>query len=123
MNLAECRFTHAGQDVRFTVFSDSAVMAKLDSVLTMELIGQAEVYRLEPSPKTQWVSVLENSQGKLHSRAWTRFKGDFFEVWEPGELRRIKDAVEILKKNGSGRVEKQNRGNRRGRPRTTPRKS
>ena len=96
MNLAECRFTHAGQDVRFTVFADNPVMAKLDDVVTMELIGQAEIYRLEPSQKTQWVSVLENSQGKLLSRAWARFKGDFFEVREPRELKRIQAAVERL---------------------------
>jgi len=120
VNLAECRFTHAGQDVGFTVFADNPVMAKLDDVVTMELIGQAEIYRLEPSQKTQWVSVLENSQGKLLSRAWTRLKGDFFEVLEPRELARIRAAVEMLKAYGNSCLEKQNRGNRRGRSRTTP---
>ncbi len=93
MTLAECRFTHAGQDVGFTIFSDGRVATKLEDVIRMELIGQAEIYRLEPSQKTQWVSVLESSQGKQQLRAWARFKGDFFEVREPRELEKIKAAM------------------------------
>lgn len=97
MNLAECRFCHAGQDVRFTVFSDNPVMARLEDVVTMEFpIGQAEIYRLEPSANTHWVSVLESTQGKLQSRSWARFKGEFFEVLEPRALARIRAAVDKI---------------------------
>lgn len=89
MNLTDCRFTHAGQDVRFTVYSDSAVATKLVDVLDMPVIGQAEVYRIEPE-KAQYVAVIENEQGVERSRYWQRIDGQFVEVIRPVMIARIR---------------------------------
>lgn len=70
MNLQECKFTHAGTDYRFTVSADGPVKTVLDSVIDMPLMGQAEVYRVEPTAPTKFVSVLEHNGKKECVRFW-----------------------------------------------------
>lgn len=93
MNLTQCRFTHAGQDIRFTVYSDGVVATKLIDVISMEMIGQAELYSLEPSPAVHYIAIVENDLGRETSRYWKRFGTEFIETNQPTIVSKIKSAL------------------------------
>jgi len=80
MNLSDCRFVHAGRTMGFTIFASSPVRVVLDQVFQMQMVGQAEVYKLEPTKQVRRISVRIKDGYKVINRHWIRRREQFEEV-------------------------------------------
>jgi hypothetical protein len=64
MELSDCKFYHGGDEMNFSILSDSPCRTRyIDSIPTPMTEAQVEVYSIEPGCRTQWVAVqLKNGE-------------------------------------------------------------
>jgi hypothetical protein len=80
MDLEESRFYYAGQDMNFTIFSDSPCRVKhLESIPLPMGQNPVDVYAIEPGANSQWVVVQQTEQGKSRLKFFVREGGTFHE--------------------------------------------
>jgi hypothetical protein len=81
MDLGECRFYYAGEDMNFVIFSDDACRARfLESIRLLPMAeSRAYAYAIEPGPNSHWVVVRQTNGEKMNWRLFLRVGEKFLE--------------------------------------------
>jgi hypothetical protein len=87
MDLAECRFYYAGEDMNFVIFADGACRARfLESIRLLPMAeSRAYAYAIEPGANTHWVVVRQTNGEKMNWRLFVR-TGEKFSEKRTGEF-------------------------------------
>ena len=80
MDLSNCKFYHAGEEMNFSIFSDSPCRALyIDSISTPLTDTKVEIYEIHPGDNTQWV-VIQQREGEVRRiRLFVRKGNEFVE--------------------------------------------
>jgi hypothetical protein len=87
MDLGECRFYYAGEEMNFLVFSDGACRTTfLETIRLLPIMAsQVHAYAIEPGADSQWVVVRQTNGKKMDWRFFLR-AGEKFLEQPPGEF-------------------------------------
>jgi hypothetical protein len=95
MDLGECRFYYAGEEMNFLVFSDGACRTTyLETIRLLPILAsQVHAYAIEPGADSQWVVVRQTHGKKMDWRFFLRAGVKFLEH-PPGEVpKQLRDKV------------------------------
>src|SRR5262245_57835583 len=80
MELRECKFYHAGQDMNFAIFSDSPCLTRYLQSIRLPLgPSHVDVYEIQPGAKTQWIVVKHVDGDETALQIFTRQGEGFLE--------------------------------------------
>jgi hypothetical protein len=80
MDLSNCKFFHAGEEISFSIFSDSPCRARyIDSISTPLTDTKVEVYEIHPGYNTQWLVILQREGEVRRIRVFVRKGNEFVE--------------------------------------------
>ena len=87
MELSECRFYLAGEEMNFAVYSDGLCRSKYLESIRLLPIGsmKVHVYEIEPGAHSEWVAVTQREGRRSCLKIFVR-KGESFVENETGEL-------------------------------------
>jgi hypothetical protein len=95
MELGECRFYYAGEEMNFVVFSDGACRARfLESIRLLPVAeNRAYAYAIEPGVNSQWVVVRQTNGNKMGWRFFLRAGEEFPEKRAAEFPKELRDQV------------------------------
>ena len=80
MELKQCRFYHAGQEMNFAIFADDPCLIRyLQSIPLPIGPTPVDVYEIEPGAKTQWIVVKHVDGNQSALQIFTRDGETFLE--------------------------------------------
>jgi len=80
MDLGNCKFYHAGEEMNFSIFADSSCRTRyIDSVSTPLTDVKVEVYEIHPGYNTQWLVIQQREAKVQRIRLFVRKGDDFVE--------------------------------------------
>jgi len=80
MELRQCKFYHAGQEMNFAIFSDDPCRIRyLHSIPLPIGPTQVDVYEIEPGAKTQWIIAKQVDGNKRALKVFIRDGEAFLE--------------------------------------------
>jgi hypothetical protein len=87
MDLAECRFYYAGEEMNFVVFSEGTCRTIfMESIRLLPIMGsQGYAYAIQPGADSQWVVAVQTNGKKMDLRVFLR-SGEKFLEHPPGEF-------------------------------------
>jgi hypothetical protein len=95
MELGECRFYYAGEEMNFVVFSDGACRARFLESIRLLPIAESRVYAyaIEPGANSHWVAVRQTNGNKMVWKFFLR-AGEKFPEKRTGEFpKELRDKV------------------------------
>jgi len=80
MDLRNYKFYHGGEEMNFSVFSDSPCRTRyIESIPTPLTESQVEVYEIEPGNNTQWVVIQQKDGEDRKVKLFLRSGDEFLE--------------------------------------------
>ena len=80
MDLRNCKFYYGGEEMNFSVFSDSPCRARyIESIPTPLTEAQVDVYDIEPGNNSQWVVIQQKEGEERRLKLFIRLGNEFLE--------------------------------------------
>ena len=80
MDLRNCKFYHGGEEMNFSVFSDSPCRTLyIESIPTPLTESKVDVYGIEPGNSTQWIVIQQKEGEEYKLKLFLRIGNEFLE--------------------------------------------